>query len=110
MTQAEAIIRAEISNRPGPENAIKGRDLARLAGITTRDLQTFAVKLRKDGFPIFSTVHPPFGYYYGKTPEDFDHYLNQLKARRGGISETIDDVKAMYPRVKKDCPLFDETD
>lgn len=74
--------------RHGKDQAITGRQLARILG--QRDDRGIRLAIRRliaDGVPVASSVHPPLGYYIVSTLEEAEEYLANLTAR---IAEDAD--------------------
>lgn len=102
------IITREIRRRPGRENAIRARDLARLAGVAQRSVADLTLELQFEGFRVVPSREEPYGYFYATDPRDVEIYLAQLMSFRRELSKRIDAVRALLPRPRQE-ELFGET-
>lgn len=66
----------------GRDNAVKGEVIARYFGYKNDRLIRLTIReLIKDGVPILSSVHPPYGYYIADNATDIKEHLGVLKHR-----------------------------
>ena len=62
----------------GAENAIMGRRLCSVFGISFSLLHQAIGELQADGYPVCSSLN---GYFYALTPEEVDHTIAHLTSR-----------------------------
>lgn len=65
----------------GGENARTGRELAQYLDCRIRDITIQIERERREGQPICAATGENPGYYLAATPEELEHYCNQLKGR-----------------------------
>lgn len=90
----------------GEENAQSGSDIARLLGISLRDVSAAVEKERQTGNPICaSTDALRGGYYLAGYREEMEHYCRILERRIWEINRTLEACKKMIPTLpRKDAP------
>ena len=65
----------------GQARATKGEILAqRLGERNTRGIRLAIEELIRDGFPICSSPHKPYGYFLAETPQDITEALRVLRS------------------------------
>lgn len=83
------------------ENAITIPNLIReLQPIRTndREVRDAIRQLNMEGVPILTTVHPPYGVYYGFNEEEINEYLANLGARMKAILERMGAINRIRAR------------
>ncbi len=73
----------------GPENAINGRDICQLLGLSMRELTAAVERERRAGAPICATNgrYKP-GYYLAPDRETMEDYCRRLQHRAGEMQKT----------------------
>jgi hypothetical protein len=85
----------------GKKKALTIRDLAiELLPIRTndREIRQAIRDLNMEEVPIFTSVHPPYGVYYGASEEERDEYVANLGARATSMLDrmrSVDKIKTM---------------
>lgn len=64
--------------RPGAQNAITGKELAKKFGCNIRIITAQIEKARRSGIPICANAN---GYYLAETQKDIEIYTSSLKGR-----------------------------
>lgn len=73
----------------GPANAISSTHLARVLGVTRRDISRMVEKERRAGRPICATCNQQNpGYYLPRTLKDLAIYINRIRSREAEIAKT----------------------
>lgn len=72
----------------GSENAIKGRVICGLLGISPRELTQAIEKERRTGAPICSNTGRNPGYYLAENRGEMERFCNSLRKRAGEIFKT----------------------
>lgn len=72
----------------GRKHARTARDLARRIGLSERDVRDRIRELRLAGYPIASSVHAPFGFFFPADREEAAATLSHLVSREAEIRET----------------------
>ena len=70
-----------VRDRPGPENAIRQKVLARMVHIPVREIRMITLSLNEKKYPVATTTRPPFGVYRMRGAADRDAYIAQLMSR-----------------------------
>ena len=65
----------------GRENGRRCRELAQYLDCRIRDITIQIERERREGQPICAATGENPGYYLAATPEELEHYCNQLKGR-----------------------------
>lgn len=64
------------------ESPIRGKLLRAYFGFTARHLKSLIENLRGSwALPIGSFREPPYGYYWMRSPEEFNHWLRTMRAQ-----------------------------
>jgi hypothetical protein len=106
--EVKEIIRREIYTRWGRENAIRARDLARLAGVPQRSIADLTLELQLEGFRVVPSREEPYGYFYAIDDRDIEIYLAQLISFRRELSKRIDAVRRLLPKPEPVQPVQEE--
>ena len=78
----------------GKENAITGKSLAGLLGMRdTRIIRQTILELIAGGFPICSSPHEPYGYYFAGSKDEVDEALRVLRSYGKNIFVHYRDLK-----------------
>lgn len=72
----------------GREHARTARDLATRVGLSERDVRDRIRTLRLLGYPIASSVHAPYGFFYPADKDEAAATLAHLVSRETEIRET----------------------
>lgn len=86
------VINYIISNANGRKNAIIGRKIGNVFGITDVNVRAYVNEARCDGFPICSCIS---GYYYSYDKDDLTHTINNLKGRIMAVENAIDGLNSI---------------
>ena len=66
----------------GKDRAITGKRIAHMLGYQDdRVIRHRIRELISQGVPIASATQPPYGYFIAESPQEAEHYMNQLKSR-----------------------------
>ena len=65
----------------GRSNAVTSKWLSRNFFITDRCVRDIVHDLRKEGYPIASAVHKPYGFFIPETREEVNECTAQIKSR-----------------------------
>lgn len=79
------------SNHRGRDQAIKIRNMISLYRLEMSDRQIRDVirELNMEGYPILSTVEPPFGLYWASSETEIEEYLCNLGSRAQAIHQRM---------------------
>lgn len=70
-----------LQGRPGRENAVTAKRLAVMVGISERDVRQTIQELRRQGYPVASGVHKPYGFYWPQSAEEAQECQRHLYSR-----------------------------
>lgn len=85
-----------IRHRLGPENAIRQGEVAQKIGVPdTREVRLLTLSLLKQGFPVGTTTHRPYGIYRMTQEEHKEAYIGQLLGRVSGTLYRVKLVEAL---------------
>lgn len=74
----------------GKENAISSRDLAKITGLSRREVSRQIESERRQGLPICATCDQPApGYYIPADRQEMMDYCSRLLHRQMEIAETL---------------------
>ena len=79
---------AAIRERRGREAAITSRQLALVVRCSDREARRLVSELRREGYPIASAVHAPYGFYWPESPEEARECQAHLYSRIRELAET----------------------
>lgn len=77
-----------IRERRGRAAAITSRQLALVVRCSDREARRLVSELRREGYPIASAVHAPYGFYWPETPEEARECQAHLYSRIRELAET----------------------
>lgn len=72
----------------GADNALTGREICRILGITPRDLTQAIERERRQGAPICASTGKTPGYFLAANQQEMQRYCNSLLHRAGEIHAT----------------------
>ncbi len=81
----------------GEKNAITGREICNLLGLTMRDVTAAVEKERREGWPICANTGSNPGYFLAETQSEMDRYCRSLAKRAGEIHKTRKACLATIP-------------
>lgn len=70
-----------VRGRPGPENAIPQKEVARMVGVPVRRVRIITLALLEKNCPVGTTTRPPYGLYRMTTEAHLEAYAGQLWSR-----------------------------
>ncbi len=70
-----------LTNHVSSKQAITSLSLAKLLDSTDRKVRLGIRELISRGYPIASTVRPPYGYFIVANRQEADDYMRNLKSR-----------------------------
>ena len=82
----------------GLDKALTAKQLARLTGLNEREVRATIAGLRRQGYPIASAVHPPYGFYVPETVREAQECLAHLYSRIREIGETAKPLEKAFGR------------
>lgn len=80
----------------GREKAMTARQLARLIGTNEREIRAMIAELRRQGHPIASPVHPPYGFFVPANREEAEECQMHLYSRMREIGITARALEQAY--------------
>ncbi len=83
----------ETNHVRGRAAARKQRDVARMLGTTTRNLQTAMIALNARGVPVVSSCAEPQGVFLAECDEELADYARQLNNRIRGLAQRLIPVR-----------------
>lgn len=86
------VINYIITNANGKKNAIIGRKIGNVFGITDVNVRAYVNEARCDGMPICSCGS---GYYYSSHPADLNDTIANLKGRVMKVEMAIDGLNSI---------------
>ncbi len=80
----------------GKDRAIKLKFLAHQFGLKDdRKIRITIEQLEAKGYPIVTTIRPPYGAYWAVSQSELDEYRANLVSRLTSLKERIEDVEKM---------------
>lgn len=98
LTSEQERIWSLLQNRKGRKRALTAKQLARLVGASERRVRENISELRRQGHPIASAVHPPYGFFVPETPEEAHECLGHLYSRIREIGQTAAPLEKAFGR------------
>lgn len=80
----------------GRKRALTAKQIGRLVGIGEREVRAIIADLRREGHPIASAVHPPYGFYLPADAEEARECQAHLYSRMRELGVTARALDAAF--------------
>lgn len=109
MTKEEILIHDVLTTHLGACHAIKSKNIQAITGIPDRGIRDIIKTLvEREGIPIVSSVHKPYGFYIATTKEELSLYHSQLKSRLRSLGDHARAIEWILEKSFPQMELFKE--